>query len=100
AVAEFANQREHFPFDVGGRPFGRIVEENLVLDLQPPQLLIEQIQFFVNGHRHSPDPSLAFEARGWRGSRRTRQGWNESTQGQLSAIRSQRRGFFANQLVR
>src|ERR1035437_6371614 len=42
AIAELANQREHFPFHVGRRSFARIVEENLVLDLQPAQLLIEE----------------------------------------------------------
>ena len=37
-----------------GRPLRRVVEENLVLDLQTPQLLIEEVQFFVYGHRKVP----------------------------------------------
>ena len=40
---------QHLPFNIGGRPFGGIVEENLVLDLQPAQLLVEEIQFFIDG---------------------------------------------------
>jgi len=79
AIAELANERENLPFDVGGRPFGWIIEENLVLDLQPAKLLIEQIQFFISGHKYPPANSLAFLAWGWRGSRRTHQGWYEST---------------------
>src|SRR6202140_2064188 len=62
AIAELANQREHLPFDVGGRPFGRIIEENLVLDLQPAKLLIEEIQLFINGHKYPPAKTLALQA--------------------------------------
>src|ERR1039458_4336520 len=69
AIAELANQREHLPFHVRGRPFARIVEENLVLDLQPAQLLIEQTQFFISGHKDSPLPTLASQVWGWRGPR-------------------------------
>src|SRR5579862_8474167 len=43
AVAELANQRGNLPLDVSRRPLGRIIEENLVLDLQPPQLMVEEI---------------------------------------------------------
>src|SRR6266576_178569 len=51
AVAEFANETRHLPLDVGGRPLCRIVEKNLVLDLQTAKLVIEEIQFLINGHR-------------------------------------------------
>src|SRR5271157_2209296 len=51
SVAEFAEEGEHLPLDVGGRALGRVVEKDLVLDLQPAQLLIEEIHFLFNGHR-------------------------------------------------
>ena len=41
AIAEFAQQGEHLPFDIRGRTLGRIAEINLVLDLQPAQLRVE-----------------------------------------------------------
>ena len=50
-----------FPLDVGGRPFGCVVEENVVLDLQPAQLLVEQIEFFINGHKYPLANSLAVQ---------------------------------------
>ena len=50
AVAEFAQQGEHLPLDVGRRSLGRVAEINLVLDLQPAQLRVQQGQFFVDGH--------------------------------------------------
>ncbi len=59
AVAEFADQGKDFPLHVGGWSFRGIIEENLVLDLQPAELLVEEIQFFINSHRGSPANSLA-----------------------------------------
>src|SRR3984957_9432138 len=43
AIGKFAQQGEHLPLDVSGRPLGRVAEENFVLDLQPPQLGLENI---------------------------------------------------------
>src|ERR1022692_3624378 len=43
AVGKLAQQREHLPFNVGGRPLGGIAEINLVLDLQPAQLSLEYV---------------------------------------------------------
>ena len=51
AVGEFAQQAEHLPLHVGGWTLGRIAEEDLVLDLQTAQLRVENIQFFVSGHK-------------------------------------------------
>ena len=64
AVAELANEREHLPFDVGGRPFGGIVEENLVLDLQPAQLLIEQTSVLPQWSQISPSQQLSVRGMG------------------------------------
>src|SRR5581483_5014958 len=43
AVGKFAQQREYLPFQVGRRLFLRIAEVDFVLDLQPPQVRLEQI---------------------------------------------------------
>src|SRR4029077_5632946 len=54
AVREFAQQCEHFPLDVGRRLLGGVAEINFVLDLQPPELSVEYVQFLIGGHRRSP----------------------------------------------
>src|SRR5580658_11381854 len=59
AIAELAQQRVDLPLNVSRRTFGRIIEENLVLNLQPTKLLIEEIHFLIDGHKDSPDNSLA-----------------------------------------
>src|ERR1035437_3886372 len=100
AIADLANQRERLPFHGRGRPFARIVEENLVLDLQPAKLLIEQTQFFISGHKDSPLPTLAFPVWGWRGSRRTREGWYKSTQRPAVSYQPSAVSFLTNQPVR
>src|ERR1700686_1105563 len=43
AVGKFAQQGEHLPLDIGGRALGGIAEENLILDLQAPQLRLKNI---------------------------------------------------------
>src|SRR5579872_323220 len=63
AIAEFAQQTQHFPLDVSGRLLGRIAEIDFVFDLQSPQLRLKQRQFFVNGHTSSPSDSLWREGR-------------------------------------
>ncbi len=50
AVGKFAQQGEHLPLDIGGRPLGRIAEVDLILDLQPAELGLEYVQFFIGGH--------------------------------------------------
>ncbi len=50
AVAELADEVRHLPLDFGGRALGRVVEKNLVLDLQPAEVMVEDIQFLINGH--------------------------------------------------
>src|SRR4029077_14915465 len=50
AIAEFAQQAEHFPFDVGGPFLRRVTEINFVLDLQAPELRFKYCEFFVSGH--------------------------------------------------
>ncbi len=64
AIAEFANQRENLPFNVGGRPFGRIIEENLVLDLQPAQLLTRADSVLHQWSQGFPSPQLSVRSVG------------------------------------
>src|SRR3979490_788305 len=37
AVGKLPQQAQHLPLDVSGRPFCRVAEEDLVLDLQAPR---------------------------------------------------------------
>ena len=50
AIGELAQCGKHLPFKVGRRLFLWIIEENLVLDLQPPQVRLKHIHFFIDGH--------------------------------------------------
>ncbi len=54
AITELANEGQHLPLDVRGRPLLRIVEKDLVFDLQPAQLMVEEIQFLINSHERVP----------------------------------------------
>jgi hypothetical protein len=47
AIGEFPQQREDLPLDISGRAFGRITEEDLVLDLETAQLRVEYGEFLV-----------------------------------------------------
>src|SRR5579859_3867172 len=51
AVGKLAQQAQYLPLDVSGRPLGRVAEIDLVLDLQTPQLRVENVQFLVGGHK-------------------------------------------------
>ena len=50
AVTEFAQQGQYFPLNIGRGSLGGIAEIDLVLDLQPAQLRVQQSQFFVDSH--------------------------------------------------
>src|ERR1700690_1458529 len=41
AIAEFTQQAQHFPLDVGGGLLGRVAEIDLVLDLKAAQLRLK-----------------------------------------------------------
>jgi len=64
AVGEFAQQGEYLPLDIGGRTLGRVAEVDLILDLQPAQLSLEHVQFFIGGHWESPGNSVVRRGRG------------------------------------
>src|SRR5581483_8212196 len=55
AVAELPDERLHAPLGVAGRLLGAAAEEDVVLDLEAPDLLFQDVQFFVNGHAAAPD---------------------------------------------
>ena len=81
AVAELAQQAQHLPLDIRGRLLGRIAEINFVLDLEPAQLRFKKSQFFVESHREFSNSQSRAYATGGRGTRWSREGWNESTRG-------------------
>ena len=49
-IGKLAQQGEHLPLDISGGPLGRVAEVDFVLDLQPAELGLEHIQFFISGH--------------------------------------------------
>jgi hypothetical protein len=55
----------------------RIIEEDLIFDLQPPQMRLQHVQFFVYGHARPIRKSKGGMDNG-RGTGWTRAGWNQS----------------------
>src|SRR5271167_2434169 len=78
AVAELAQQAQHLPLDIRGRFLGRVAEINFILDLEPAQLGFKKSQFFVESHREFSNSQYRACAAGGRGTRWSREGWNES----------------------
>jgi hypothetical protein len=64
AVGKLAYEGYHLPLHVGGWALGGIAEEDFVLDLQPPELRVEKIQFLVGGHAGVSSTSLGVARRG------------------------------------